>query len=77
MSTPRFWTAPIKYCRYAAHTSPAVFYSVLIGASAPLWLLAIPIRRRLGYEWDPIIPMTYPLPNRARVPVGSEFDDPE
>ena len=58
---PFFWRTPITYIRWAAHEKPALLWSVIIGGTGPIMLLAVPIiRRRMGYELRPQIPMTYP-----------------
>jgi hypothetical protein len=60
MSVPTFWSQPIRYMRYAAHVYPARYYSLVIGFAGPVFLLAIPVRQRLGYENHPTIPTTWP-----------------
>jgi hypothetical protein len=61
MSTPRFWSTPIAYCRWAAITHPAIFYSIVIGSMGPVFLVAVPpIRRRLGDVSPEPVPLTYP-----------------
>lgn len=58
---PLFWSQPIRYMRYAAHTSPAIFYSIVIGGLGPVLLVTVPpIRKALGYEDDPMVPRSYP-----------------
>lgn len=58
---PHFWRNPIRYSRWAAHEKPAIFYSLIIGASGPLMLLIVPpIKRRMGVKDPEPIPMTYP-----------------
>jgi len=47
--------------KWASIEKPAIFYSVVIGAAGPVMLLVVPpIRRRLGAEPIPVIPLTYP-----------------
>jgi len=59
--TPRFWAGPLRYCRWAARERPAYFWSVFIGALGPVTLVVVPpIRKALGDEDAPTIPMTYP-----------------
>ena len=59
--TPRFWAAPIRYCRWASRERPAYFWSVIIGAAGPVMLFTVPpIRRALGDDDAPPIPLTYP-----------------
>jgi hypothetical protein len=62
MSTsPRFWATPIRYLRWASRERPAYFWSVAIGACGPLTLAIVPpVRRWLGDEDAPPIPLTYP-----------------
>lgn len=58
---PRFWATPIRYCRWAARERPALFWSVFIGALGPVSLFTVPpIRRLLGDDDAPPIPLTYP-----------------
>ncbi|KAI5856506.1 hypothetical protein BZA05DRAFT_332675 [Tricharina praecox] len=76
-ATPQFWTTPIRYMRYSAHTSPAIFFSIAIGLACPLILLAVPIRHRLGFNEAPHLPKSWPIPNRKREAVPAEFDDPQ
>lgn len=61
MSSPLFWSTPLKYCRWAAREKPALFWSVVIGAAGPLAMpIGPPIRRWLG-DVDPApVPVTYP-----------------
>lgn len=60
-ATPRFWANPLRYCRWAARERPAYFWSVVIGAMGPVTLATVPpLRRRLGDEDAPPIPLTYP-----------------
>ncbi|KAI5843371.1 hypothetical protein DFP73DRAFT_551726 [Morchella snyderi] len=75
MTTPYFWSQPLRYMRYASHTSPALFWSVMLGAAGPaVFLASIPLKRALGIAEREMIPQTYPVPNRPRkIPVG--FDD--
>ncbi|KAF8429116.1 hypothetical protein EV426DRAFT_583759 [Tirmania nivea] len=74
--TPLFFQSPIRYMRYASHQYPAIYWSVVIGAVSPVIVFGAPyIRKKLGYENSPRVPMTYPLPNRARVSLDSKYDD--
>ncbi|EPE05253.1 nadh-ubiquinone oxidoreductase kda subunit [Ophiostoma piceae UAMH 11346] len=58
---PRFWATPLRYCRWAARERPNYFWPVVIGACAPLtFVVGPPIRKLLGDENPPAIPMTYP-----------------
>lgn len=61
MSTPLFWSTPLRYIRWAAHEKPAIFFSLVIGASGPLFLVGLPpIRRALGDVDPEPIPFSYP-----------------
>ena len=58
---PHFWRNPIRYCRWAAHEQPALYYSILIGVSGPVALVVVPpIKRYYGWENRPRVPKTYP-----------------
>ena len=58
---PYFWATPIRYCRWAARERPAYFWSVMIAAAGPFMLAVVPpIRRALGDNDAPTIPLTYP-----------------
>lgn len=47
--------------RYASHTSPALFWSVMLGAAGPVVFLAsIPLKRKLGIAEREMVPQTYP-----------------
>ena len=61
MSTPLFWSTPLRYLRWAAHEKPAIFFSIIIGSTGPLFVaFGPPIRRYFG-DVDPSpIPMSYP-----------------
>lgn len=61
MSTPQFWSTPLRYLRWASHEKPAIFFSLVIGATGPVALFSLPpIRRALG-DVDPNpIPLSYP-----------------
>jgi len=61
MSTPLFWSTPLRYIRWASHEKPAIFWSLIIGSMGPVALVTLPpIRRALG-DVDPApIPMSYP-----------------
>ncbi|KAF7330587.1 DUF155 domain-containing protein [Mycena venus] len=59
-----------------AHESPIIFYSCVIGLIGPVVLVAVPpIKQRLGYKPAEPIPISYPLPNRARRPVQGYEDE--
>ncbi|RLV87031.1 hypothetical protein JA9_000892 [Meyerozyma sp. JA9] len=72
---PVYHKQPIRWLRYHAHTKPHFFWSVAMGLSAPLLLLATPLRRKFLYEDHTPIPVTYPLPTRPRDKNLSGFDD--
>ncbi|GME34654.1 NADH-ubiquinone oxidoreductase [Neofusicoccum parvum] len=76
MSTPRFWSQPFRYMRWASHEKPAIFYSILVGLAGPATIVVVPpIRRLLGDQVGrPAIPLTYPIPKGPRqIPEG--YDD--
>lgn len=59
--TPRFWANPLRYVRWAARERPNYLWPVVIAAGAPVsFLIGPPIRKLLGDENPPPIPMTYP-----------------
>lgn len=61
MSTPLFWSTPIRYLRWASHEKPAIFWSLIIGSMGPVALVGLPpIRRALGDVDPEPIPMSYP-----------------
>ncbi|KAJ5134591.1 NADH-ubiquinone oxidoreductase 9.5 kDa subunit [Penicillium atrosanguineum] len=61
MSTPQFWSTPLRYLRWASHEKPAIFWSIAIGAAGPVALVGLPpIRRALGDVDPEPIPMSYP-----------------
>lgn len=60
MSKPNFWATPFRYMRYASHEHPAIFYSIVMGFAGPALLVAVPIRRALGFDDSPPLPMTWP-----------------
>ncbi|KAB8976002.1 hypothetical protein FH972_026880 [Carpinus fangiana] len=58
---PMFWRNPVRYCRWAAHEKPFIFYSLVIGLAGPLFaIVKFPIDRHFGVKPPPEIPMTYP-----------------
>ncbi|ETI23369.1 hypothetical protein G647_05170 [Cladophialophora carrionii CBS 160.54] len=73
----RFWGSPIRYLRWAAHEKPAIFWSCVLGGLGPASFAIIPpLRRWVGDEDPPRIPLTYPVPKGPRkIPEG--FDDPK
>ncbi|KAJ5836861.1 hypothetical protein N7447_002887 [Penicillium robsamsonii] len=75
MSTPQFWSTPLRYIRWAAHEKPAILAAICIGAMGPVALATIPpIRRALGDVDPEPIPMTYPIPQGPRV-IPKGYDD--
>ncbi|KAG5983742.1 hypothetical protein E4U55_007270 [Claviceps digitariae] len=75
MSSPIFWSAPVKYCRWAARERPAIFWSLVIGAIGPIALPIVPPIRRYFGDIDPApVPVTYPVPNGPRKQL-SGYDD--
>lgn len=61
MSTPQFWSTPLRYLRWASHERPAIFYSLIIGSMGPVALVGLPpLRRALGDVDPETIPMSYP-----------------
>ncbi|MCJ1367754.1 hypothetical protein MMC16_006888 [Acarospora aff. strigata] len=75
MSSPRFFSQPLRYLRWASYEKPAIFYSMVIGSMGPVTLLVVPpMRRRLGDGPREPIPLTYPIPPGPRkIPAG--YDD--
>lgn len=60
-AAPFFWKQPLRYMRWASVNKPAYFYSIMVGLAGPaVIVVAPPIRRLLGDEARPKIPMTYP-----------------
>ncbi|KAL2161365.1 hypothetical protein VTH06DRAFT_8587 [Thermothelomyces fergusii] len=77
-ATPRFWAGPLRYCRWAARERPAYFWSVVIGGLGPVTLAVVPpVRRALGDENAPPIPLTYPVPTGPRKQLTGYDDDTE
>ena len=61
MSSPRFFTQPIHYLRWASYEKPAIFYSIVIGSIGPFLVIGVPpLRRRFGDGPREAIPLTYP-----------------
>ncbi|KAG7139154.1 NADH-ubiquinone oxidoreductase 9.5 kDa subunit like protein [Verticillium longisporum] len=66
-ATPRFWAAPLTYLRWASRERPAYFWSIVIGVAGPVQLAIVPpVRKMLGDENAPQIPVTYPVPSGQR-----------
>ncbi|KAK3372395.1 NADH:ubiquinone reductase 9.5 kda ubiquinone-binding protein [Podospora didyma] len=75
---PRFWANPLRYIKWSARERPALFWSVVVGAMGPVTLAVVPpIRKRLGDEDAPTIPMTYPIPQGPRKQLTGYDDDTE
>lgn len=56
-----FWSSPVRYLKWASHEKPAIFFSVIVGCMGPASFFIIPpIRRIMGDQDPPPIPMTYP-----------------
>ncbi|KAF2398010.1 hypothetical protein EJ06DRAFT_513786 [Trichodelitschia bisporula] len=75
MSTPQFWSQPLRYIHWASVRKPAIFWSIVIGCIGPIMAFTIPpIRYRLGDKRRPHIPLSYPIPAGPRqIPEG--YDD--
>ena len=59
--SPRFFQQPIRYMKWASINKPAYFYSIMVGCAGPIMVVTVPpIRRYMGEEQIPKIPMTYP-----------------
>jgi hypothetical protein len=59
--SPRFFQQPLRYLKWASINKPAYFFSIIVGCTGPIMVLTVPpIRRYLGEEQRPKIPMTYP-----------------
>ncbi|RMD39435.1 hypothetical protein DV735_g5691, partial [Chaetothyriales sp. CBS 134920] len=56
-----FWSAPVRYIRWAFYQKPAIAYAVAIGSIAPtipFWVP--PLRRAVGDNTVPHVPHSYP-----------------
>ena len=61
MSVPQFWSAPLRYIRWASHEKPAILYSIALGSLGPVVLVVVPpLRKRFGDYNAPMVPLTYP-----------------
>lgn len=59
--SPRFFQQPLRYLKWASINKPAYFYSIIVGLTGPVMVLTVPpIRRYMGEEQIPKIPLTYP-----------------
>jgi hypothetical protein len=60
-ASPRFYQQPLRYLKWASINKPAYFYSIIVGCAGPVLVFTVPpIRRYLGEEPIPKIPLTYP-----------------
>lgn len=60
-AAPFFWRQPIRYWRWSSRERPAIFWSCIIAAIAPVTLVAVPpIRHALGDPDAKPVPTTYP-----------------
>ncbi|KAK0737576.1 hypothetical protein B0T21DRAFT_411014 [Apiosordaria backusii] len=76
--TPRFWAAPLKYCRWAARERPSLFWSCVVAGLGPVHLIVVPpIRRALGDYDAAQVPMTYPVPTTPRKKLTGYGDETE
>ncbi|KAI7901740.1 uncharacterized protein BX663DRAFT_513884 [Cokeromyces recurvatus] len=57
---------------------PSVFWSLVFGSIGPIMVWTVPKVRReyFGFKGYEPLPITYPLPNRARTPT-SGYEDSE
>jgi len=61
MSSPRFFSQPLRYLRWASYEKPAIFYAFIVGSLGPVIMVVVPpMRRRLGDGPREPIPLTYP-----------------
>ncbi|KAK3330481.1 hypothetical protein B0H66DRAFT_544011 [Apodospora peruviana] len=75
---PRFWSNPIRFCRWAARERPSYFWSCVIAGIGPIMVVTVPpIRHRLGDVDAPPIPLTYPVPTGPRKKLTGYDDDTE
>ncbi|TAQ86212.1 hypothetical protein B7494_g5460 [Chlorociboria aeruginascens] len=67
MSTPRFFSQPLKYLHWASIEKPAIFFSIVVGCIGPVMIVTVPpLRHRFGDPNRPEIPLTYPIPSGPR-----------
>ncbi|PCH34627.1 hypothetical protein WOLCODRAFT_78972 [Wolfiporia cocos MD-104 SS10] len=65
-----------RYLQRQAHESPVIFFSCVLGGIGPVLVAVVPsIRWRLGYRPAEPIPISYPVPKRARVEVHGYEDE--
>ncbi|PRT55020.1 hypothetical protein B9G98_02640 [Wickerhamiella sorbophila] len=63
MSSPRFWSQPVKYLRYASYDRPHVVLAFILGVGGPLAAVTLyNTREKYLYKDAPLIPLSYPLP---------------
>ena len=61
LSIPKLVNNLFTYAHYYSHQSLVIFYSIIIGSFAPLFLIVVPkIRKAMGYKDAPVVPLTYP-----------------
>ncbi|TKA73244.1 hypothetical protein B0A49_06149 [Cryomyces minteri] len=61
MSSPRFFSAPLSYMRWASIEKPAIFYSIVVGCIGPVMMVVVPpLRHRFGDGPREAIPLSYP-----------------
>ncbi|CAO0794041.1 NADH-ubiquinone oxidoreductase subunit NI9M [Mucor lusitanicus] len=55
---------------------PVIFWSFVLGTAGPVMVFTVPKFRReyLGFKGYEPLPISYPLPNRARTPVSGYED---
>jgi hypothetical protein len=64
--SPRFFQQPLRYLKWASINKPAYFYSIIVGCVGPIMVVTVPpIRRYMGEEQRPKIPLTYPGTSRG------------
>jgi hypothetical protein len=67
MSTPRFFSTPFRYLRWASRERPAIFWSIFIGSLGPPMIVIVPpIRHYFGDLPREPVPMTYPSKLESR-----------
>ncbi|KAI6251067.1 NADH-ubiquinone oxidoreductase [Erysiphe necator] len=72
---PRFFSQPLKFFHWASIEKPAIFWSCIIGSLGPISIIVVPpVRRLVGDNQRPPIPLTYPIPPGPRKPLEG-FDD--
>ena len=73
--TPKFFSQPFRFLRYASHQRPHIVLSFILGISGPLAAVTLySAREKYLYKDAPLIPESYPLPGK-RNPNLTGFDD--